>query len=85
LSGKNIRTKCSSKELDHRFYRPCPVVEQIGMQAYHLKLLQQSSSIHNVFHVLLLDPYVFDRRTAPKPLPPIVIDGEEEYELEEIL
>ncbi len=55
------------------------------MQAYHLKLLQQSSSIHNVFHVLLLDPYVFDRRTAPKPLPPIVIDGEEEYELEEIL
>jgi hypothetical protein len=47
--------------------------------------LQQAGSIHDVFHVSLLEPYVFNRRTAPEPPPPIEIDGEEECELEEIL
>ncbi len=78
LSGKNIRTKHPSKKLDHRFYRPYPVVEQIGTQAYRLKLSQQVGSIHDVFHVSLLEPYVSDGRRAPEPPPPIEVDGEEE-------
>jgi hypothetical protein len=77
LSGKNIRTKRPSKKLDHRFYGPYPVVEQIGMQVYCLKLSQQAGSIHNVFHFLLLEPYISNGRTAPEPLPPIEIDSEE--------
>jgi hypothetical protein len=84
-SGKNIRSKRSSKKLDHRFYGPYLVIEWIGTQANRLKLSQQASSIHDVFQVSLLKPYVSDRRTAPKYPPPIEIDGEEEYELEEIL
>ena len=55
------------------------------MQAYRLKLSQQVGSIHDIFHVSLLEPYVSDRRSAPEPPPPIEVDGEEEYELEEIL
>ncbi len=58
---------------------------QIGTEAYYLKLLQQAGSIHNVFHVSLLELYISDERTASKPLLPIEIDGEEDYELEEIL
>ncbi len=85
LSGKNIRTKRPSKKLDHRFYGPYPVVERIGTQAYRLKLSQQVGSIHDVFHVLLLEPYISDGRRAPEPPPPIEVDSEEEYELEEIL
>jgi hypothetical protein len=85
LSGKNIRTKRPSKKLDYRFYGPYPVVERIGSQAYHLKLSQQVGSIHDVFHILLLEPYVSDGRCAPEPLPPIEVDGEEEYKLKEIL
>jgi hypothetical protein len=50
-----------------------------------LKLSQQIGSIHDVLHVLLLEPYVSDGHSAPRPPPPIEVDGEEEYELEEIL
>jgi glycosylphosphatidylinositol phospholipase D len=50
-----------------------------------LKLSQQVGSIHDVFHVSLLEPYVSDGRRAPEPPPPIEVDGVEEYELEEIL
>ncbi len=85
LSGKNIRTKRPSKKLEHRFYGSYPVVERIGPQAYRLKLSQQVGSIHDVFHVSLLEPYVSDGRSAPEPPPPIEVAGEEEYELEEIL
>jgi hypothetical protein len=85
LSGKNIRTKRLNKKLNHRFYGPCLVVEQIGSQAYRLKLSQQVGSIHDVFHVSLLEPYVSDGHSAPKPPPPIEVNGEEEYEHDEIL
>ncbi len=85
LSSKNIRTKRPNKKLDYRFYGPYPVVEQIGSQAYRLKLSQQVGSIHDVFQVSLLVPYIFDGRCAPEPPPPIEVDGEEEYELEDIL
>ncbi len=43
-----------------------------------MKLSQQAGSIYDVFHVLLLEPYIFDGRTAPEPPPPVEIDGEEE-------
>jgi hypothetical protein len=76
LSGKNIQMKCPSKKLDHRFYGPYPVVERIGTQAYRLKLSQQTGSIHDVFHVSLLEPYLSDGCTAPEPPPPIEIDVE---------
>ncbi len=85
LSGKNIRTKQPSKKFDHRFYGPYPVVERVGTQAYRLKLLQEVGNIHHIFHMSLLEPYVSDGRTAPKPPPPIELDSQEEYELEAIL
>jgi hypothetical protein len=65
LSGKNIRTKRPSKKLDHRFYGPYPVLERVGTQAYRFKFLQQVGSIHDVFYVSLLEPYVSDGWRAP--------------------
>ncbi len=50
-----------------------------------MKLLQQASSICDVFHVSLLELYVSDGHTALEPTPPIEIDGTEGYELKEIL
>ena len=44
--------------------------------------------IHPVFHVSLLDPYTPDPipgRSQPPPLPVITAEGEEEYEVNEIL
>jgi hypothetical protein len=43
--------------------------------------------IHPMFHVSLLEPYhafIIPRRTH-KPTPPIIVDGEQKYEIEEIL
>jgi hypothetical protein len=77
--------KSPSKKLDHRFYGPYPIVERICTQAYRWKLLQQAGSIHDIFHVSLLELYVSDRHPAPVLLSPIEIDCKEEYELEEIL
>jgi hypothetical protein len=77
--------KRPSRKLDHSFYGPYPVVERIGTQAYRLKLLQQAGSIRDVFHILLLEPYVSDVRTAPELPLPVEIDGKKEDELEEIL
>jgi hypothetical protein len=85
LSGKNIRKKRPSKKLDHRFYKPYPVVERIGTQTYCLILLQIASGIHNVFHVSLLELCVSDRHTVTEPPPSIEVDSEEKSELEVIL
>jgi hypothetical protein len=49
-----------------------------------LKLLQQAGSIDNIFRVSLLELYVSNGCTAPEILPPIEIDSEEEYKLEDI-
>ncbi len=60
-------------------------MERIGTQTYCFKLSQQAGKSYDVFHVLLLEPYVSNGHTASKPLPSIEIDGKEEYKLEEIL
>jgi len=53
--------------------------------AYKL-LLPRKMTIHKVFHVSLLKPYTEDL-IHPTPLPPepVIVDGHEEYCVEEIL
>jgi hypothetical protein len=61
-------------------------VKQINVVAFQLKLLG-SMKIHLVFHVFLLEPYhtsIIPRKIHDPP-PPIEIDGEHEYEVEDIL
>ncbi len=85
MLGRDIQTKEPSKKLNHRFYRPYAVIEQIGTQAYLLKLSQLVGSLKNVFHVLLLKPYVSGGHSAHKLPPPIEDYGKENYKLERIL
>jgi hypothetical protein len=61
-------------------------VKQINIVAFQLKF-PDSMKIHPTFHVSLLEPYhvsTIPRRTH-KPTPPIVVNGEQKYEVEEIL
>jgi hypothetical protein len=61
-------------------------MKQINIVAFQLKP-PDSMKIHPVFHVSLLKPYhasTIPRRTH-KPPPLIIVDGEQEYEVEEIL
>ncbi len=62
------------------------IMKQINIVTFQLKL-PNSMKIHSMFHVSLLEPY--HAATIPgkthKPPPAIIVNGEQEYEVEEIL
>ncbi len=86
LLRRNLKTRRPSDKLDYRRLGPFPVVKQINKVAYRLEL-PTSMKIHPVFHVSLLEPY--KESTLPgrvqEPPPPIEIEGDEEFEVSEIL
>ena len=87
LNRKNIKTTRPLAKLDYKKYGPFEVIEEINENAFRLKLPLSLSKIHNVFHVSLLelvknDPFP-QRKILPEP--PIIIEGEDEYEVDEIL
>ena len=84
LNSRNIDSTHLMKKLDWKYYGPYKVVNQINKQAYWLNLLI-SMKIHNVFHVSLLESCNLSRDgKAPLAFPLIIIDGEENFEIEEI-
>ena len=54
LNAKNIRSIRSSKKLNYKYYDSYVIEEFVDKQTYKLKLSQNMSKIHNVFHVFLL-------------------------------
>jgi len=83
LNSKHIRTRRASRKLDDRFIGPFEVLKTIGQNAYTLRLPTRYGRLHNTFHVSLLEPY---RMREGREIPaPIEIDGEEEWEIEQIL
>ena len=88
LDASDIRTTCPSQKLSHRRLGPFVVERQIGPMAYCLRLLYWMKQLHPVFNVVKLTPAPDDpiagQKTEGHP-PPIVIDGELEWEVEEIL
>jgi len=81
----NIKTTRPSKKLDYKKIRPFQILAEIGTSAYKLAL-PPSMAIHNTFHISLLDPYQDNRFPSQikEPPPPIQIEGEDEYEDDEI-
>lgn len=83
LSSKNFR----KSKLMPRFLGPFKVLSQINPVSFRLEL-PKCTRIKPVFHVSLLSPVVENslsarpNRTIP---PPVVVDGELEYEVEKIL
>jgi len=88
LDASDIRTTCPSQKLSHRRLGPFVVERQIGPMAYRLKLLHWMKQLHLVFNVVKLtlapDNLIAGRKTTDHPLP-IIIDGEVEWKVEEIL
>ena len=88
LDGSDIQTSRPSKKLAHCFLRPYVVERHIGLYAYHLWLPQSMSHLHPVFPVVKLMPAPVDLipgRQSDPPLDPILVDGEEHYEVEAVL
>jgi len=88
LDASDIRTTCPSQKLSHRRLGPFIVERRIGPMAYRLKLPHWMKQLHPVFNVVKLtlapDDPIPGRKTTDHP-PPIIIDGEAEWEVEEIL
>jgi hypothetical protein len=86
LLSSNIRTQRPSKKLDWKRLGPYPITERIDTQAYRLQL-PSSLKIHPVFHISLLDRYTESDipGRSQSPPPPVVVEDQLEYEVEEIL
>jgi len=88
LDASNIQTTRPSHKLSHQRLGPFPIDSQIGNGAFRLCLPPSMSRLHPVFNVVKLSLAPLDpipgRRTSPPPLPEIV-NGEEEWVVEEIL
>jgi len=86
LLPHNIETRRPSKNLDNKKMGPFKILAKIGTSAYKLAL-PPSMAIHNTFHISLLEPYQDNRFRSQikEPPPPIQIEGEDQYELDEII
>jgi len=88
LDASDIKMICPSLKLLHCRLGPFEIERQVGLLAYCLKLPHEMRQLHPVFNAIKLSAAPEDPilgRKPQAPLPPIVIDGEEEWEVEEIL
>lgn len=86
LSSKDISLSTPSRKLSPRQLGPYEVLERTGKLTYRLRL-PPSMHQHPVFHVDRLSPWSGNDINGlnPSPPPPIKIDDELEYEVEDIL
>jgi len=88
LDTSDIKMTRPSPKLSHCRLGPFEVEYQVGPSAYHLKLPYGMRQLHPVFNMVKLSATLEDPipgRKLQALLPPIVIDGEPEWEVEEIL
>ena len=84
LSTENIPLRSvGTRKLLMKWMGPYTVVRKVNEVAYQLES-PAAWRIHNVFHVSLLKPYLENGRHQPPP-PALMVEGEEEYEVEDIL
>src|SRR5712672_3795660 len=86
LEGTNIKRPYESKKLSPKRYGPFEVVAKISHVAYQIEL-PETWGIHDMFHASLLTPYkeTDEHGTNFLEPPPEMIEGEEEWEIEQIL
>jgi len=90
LDIRNLAVRRPSEKLDFKYSGPFRIIRVANSKgtAYELDLPPQMFKLWPVFHVSLLEPYVASDPSVPRsdpPPPPDIIDGEEEYEVEQLL
>jgi hypothetical protein len=88
LDTSNIQTNRPSRKLSHHRLGPFPIVKKVGNSAYWLQLPASMKRLHLVFNTVKLTLALSDPIEGCYPLPPLppeIIDREEEWIVEEIL
>ena len=86
IKGTNLKTLYPSAKLAPKHYGPFKVMRQLSPAVYEIRIPHQWK-VHNMFHANLITPY---KETAIHVLnysqpPPDLVNGEEEFEVEQIL
>jgi Chromo (CHRromatin Organisation MOdifier) domain len=89
LDGKNLRTSHPTTKLAPKHFGPFKITEVINPMLFQLGIPAQwrQKKIHPVFHTSLLSPYKETKEHGenfPEP-PPDLVEGEEEFEVEQVL
>jgi hypothetical protein len=86
LEATHLKICHQKTKLKPKQYRPFKIIREISPVAYQLKL-PVAWGIHDVFHTSLLSPYHETTTHGPNfsQTPPELIDGEEEYQVEQII
>ena len=86
LEGKNLHLHYPTRKLAPKREGPFKIMQVISPLSYHLRL-PPTWKIHDIFHASLLSTYHETTEHGPNFInpPPEEIDGEEEYEVAEIL
>jgi hypothetical protein len=87
VKAQFFRTSRPSKKLSEKNLGPFEVIARVGSHSYTLRLPDSMRAVHPVFHVSQLEPSTpntIPNRVQPPP-PPVIIDGEPEFEISEIL
>ena len=86
LESKNIHSNRPLKKLDQKRYRLFKISKDIGLEMFQLELPERWM-IHNMFNEDLLTkyrkPHFKGQYMEPAP-PPIIINKEEKYKVEEV-
>ena len=85
--AKFMKTTRPSKKLSEKYLGPYEIIAQPGTHSFTLRLPESMRAIHPVYHVSMLEPA--HPNTIPNciqpPPPPVKIEGDLEYEIDEIL
>jgi hypothetical protein len=85
LDSWNLQLKTNSPKLTDRHLGPFKIIEKLVERAYCLDL-PENLKIHNIFYVGLLSKVKEDElRPIIREPGPLEVEGEEEYEVEEII
>jgi hypothetical protein len=87
LESTNLKTDRPSKKLDDKRFGPFEIIQKKGESSYELKLPEHWPAIHPVFNESYLSPFKksqYRNQQKPPAPPPIEVEGEQEYNVEEI-
>ena len=76
--------RTGNKKLHPRNLGPFKVLERISDVSYKIDL-PKNFRIHPIIHIEELEPFPKDKFNREDPLPPTLVNGHEEYEVEKVL